>query len=107
LAKSLRGRSTEAEKQLWALLRDRRFAGYKFRRQVPIGPYIADFACLDARLIVELDGGQHADSQRDVVRDQWLVDDGYRVLRFWNVELATNRDGVLEAVWVALQEPRP
>jgi very-short-patch-repair endonuclease len=103
LAKSLRQTSTEAEKRLSHLLRSRRFAGYKFRRQVPLGPYIADFACLNARLIIELDGSQHFESARDSKRDAWLGADGYRVLRVWNSDLNSNEAGVLDAIWHELQ----
>jgi very-short-patch-repair endonuclease len=88
---------------MWSILRDRRFQGVKFRRQVPIGPYIADFACFDARLIIELDGSQHAESSRDVLRDKWLSDDGYRVLRFWNGDLFLHRNGVLDVIWHHVQ----
>jgi len=102
-ARTLRRRQTEAERRMWLLLRDRRFDGVKFRRQVPIGPYIADFVCFEARLIVELDGSQHAESARDAIRDKWLQDDGYRILRFWNGDLFLHRDGVLEIVWHHLQ----
>jgi very-short-patch-repair endonuclease len=104
LAKTLRRTSTEAEKRLWRLLRDRRLAAFKFRRQVPIGPYVADFACLSARLIVELDGSQHFESARDRKRDEWLSADGYEVLRVWNSDLNSNEAGVLDAIWHALQE---
>ena len=103
-AKTLRHHQTEHELRLWGMLRNRRFAAFKFRRQVPIGPYVADFVCYEARLIVELDGSQHADSAHDKVRDQWLVADGYRVLRIWNGELLTQRDSVLEAIWYALNQ---
>jgi very-short-patch-repair endonuclease len=102
-ARSLRRTSTEAEKKLWGLLRGRRFDGYKFRRQAPIGRYIADFVCFERRLIVELDGSQHADSAHDAKRDAWLRDDGYRVVRIWNNELNENHDGVGESIWAALQ----
>ncbi len=105
-ARRLRRASTEAEKTLWGILRDRRFVDHKFRRQVPIGPYIVDFVCFEARLIVELDGSQHAENARDRLRDDWLARDGYRVLRLWNNDLTDNRDGVLTAVWHALEEPR-
>ncbi len=87
---------------MWRLLRDRRLGGVKFRRQVPIGPFIADFASIEHRLVVELDGGQHADSKTDVRRDRFLKADGWRVVRFWNNEVMTNREGVLEAVQGAL-----
>ena len=104
-AKTLRRRQPEVEKRMWSILRDRRFQGVKFRRQVPIGRYIADFACFEARLIIELDGSQHAESERDVVRDRWLAEDGYRVLRFWNTDLTLHRNGVLEIIWHHLQSP--
>lgn len=90
---------TDAEKRLWYLLRDRRLSGYKFRRQVPIGPYIADFVCLSARLIVELDGGQHAEqTKKDKVRDAWLKSQRFRVLRFWDNDVLANTEGVLQAI---------
>jgi very-short-patch-repair endonuclease len=102
LARVLRGNATEAERIMWRLLRDRRFGGVKFRRQVPIGPFIADFASIEHRLVVELDGGQHADSQTDVRRDRFLEAHGWRVVRFWNNEVMTNREGVLEVIHDAL-----
>jgi very-short-patch-repair endonuclease len=99
----LRRNSTEVEKRLWSILRDRRLVGHKFRRQVPIGPYFADFACYEARLVVELDGGQHFDERtRDAARDAELERRGFEVLRFWNTEINDNRDGVLEAIFAAL-----
>ncbi len=79
-ARRLRRRMTDAEMRMWFLLRDRRLAEHKFRRQVPIGPWIADFVCTQARLVVEIDGGQHADSQRDTARDHDLESRGYRVV---------------------------
>mgnify|MGYP000850504731 CR=1 FL=1 len=85
-ARKLRREMTEAEDKLWHELRSRRLDGIKFRRQVPIGPCVADFACLDSRLIVELDGTQHAESHRDAKRDAELNRRGFRVLRFWNDE---------------------
>jgi very-short-patch-repair endonuclease len=95
-ARVLRRNSTDVEQTMWRLLRDRRFVGVKFRRQVPIGPYVADFASIQHRLIVELDGGQHADRISDARRDAFLVDQGWRVVRFWNNEVIENRNGVLE-----------
>ncbi|MEP7241129.1 MAG: endonuclease domain-containing protein [Devosia sp.] len=103
-ARSLRRRSTDAERRLWELLRDRRLATHKFRRQVPIGPYVADFACYDARLVVELDGSQHAESAHDARRDLELGRRGFRVLREWNNDLSQRRDAVLEAIVAALDE---
>ena len=101
-ARALRRNGTDAERIVWRLLRDRRLGGVKFRRQVPIGPFIADFASIEHRLVVELDGGQHANSETDVRRDRFLKADGWRVMRFWNNELMTNREGVLEAIQDAL-----
>jgi very-short-patch-repair endonuclease len=82
-ARRLRRDMTEAEKRIWYLLRRRQFGGLNFRRQVPIDPYIVDFACLSIRLVIELDGGQHAvHAERDAERTAWLESQGYRVLRF-------------------------
>ncbi len=106
-ARRLRHVATPHEDVLWELLRNRRFVDFKFRRQVPIGTYIADFVCLPARLIVELDGGQHSESKTDATRDTWLRGQNFRILRIWNNELHDNRDGVMEAIWLALQEPLP
>ena len=86
-ARELRVSSTEAERRLWQKLRNRQLAGVKFRRQRPIGRYIVDFVCVESRLIVELDGGQHAESARDSLRDAELAAAGYRVLRIWNSEM--------------------
>lgn len=95
-AKRLRSNSTDAERLLWSRLRANRLAGFKFRRQVPIGPYIVDFACFEAKLIVELDGGQPAEAvEQDARRDGWLGEQGFSVLRFWNNEVLGNLDGVL------------
>jgi very-short-patch-repair endonuclease len=102
-SRNLRRKETPHEHTLWQILRDRRFLNYRFRRQVPIGPYIADFVCYGRRLIIELDGSQHADSPTDATRDAYLTKEGFRILRIWNSELNTNRDGVLEAVLAALQ----
>jgi very-short-patch-repair endonuclease len=81
---------------------DRRLGGIKFRRQVPIGPYVVDFASIQHRLVVELDGGQHAESPGDRRRDALLAAEGWRVLRFWNNEALSNRDGMIEALQIAL-----
>ena len=100
--RSLRKQQTEHERLLWFLLRGRRFAGFKFRRQHPIGGYIVDFVCLEARVIVELDGGQHSDDPSlDAARDAELAQRGYVVLRFWNPELMQRREEVLGQVWRA------
>jgi very-short-patch-repair endonuclease len=97
-ARAMRGAPTDAELRLWRLLRDRRLNRLKFRRQVPIGPYIVDFLCVGAKLIVEADGFQHAESSHDRARDTYLEGQGWRVLRFWNNEVFLNREGVLETI---------
>ena len=102
-ARSLRANQTDAERRLWSQLRARQFHGLKFRRQHPVGPYIVDFCCLEPRLIVELDDGQHADATRnDEVRTHWLSLQGYRVLRFWNHEALIETPAVLEAIHLAI-----
>jgi very-short-patch-repair endonuclease len=106
-AKALRRNATDVERIMWLLLRDRRLDGVKFRRQFPIGPFVADFACVAHRLVVELDGGQHADNSADRSRDAELAARGWRVLRFWNSDVMQNRDGVLETIHLALTPPSP
>lgn len=106
-ARSLRSASTDAEGVLWYRLRARRLNGYKFVRQEPIGPYIVDFICREARLIIEVDGGQHADSPHDAARDRWLADRNYRILRFWNNDVASNLAGVLETIVTTLAATPP
>ena len=96
-ARELRAHQTSAEERLWYYLRDRRLLGLKFKRQKPIGPYIADFLCIEYNLIVEADGGQHG-SLNDFDRDVWLRDQGYTVLRFWNNQVHNEIDSVLEAI---------
>ena len=94
---------TEAEKRLWKWIRDQQMDGHKFRRQAPIGGYIVDFVCFPAGLVIELDGGQHAEqAERDADRTKWLECEGFRVLRFWNNEIFENIDGVLEMIRSAL-----
>ncbi len=97
-AKELRTRSTDAERLLWSKVRAHRLYGFKFKRQQLIGDYIVDFVCFEAKLVVELDGGQHADSTSDSYRDNWLRSRGYKVLRFWNNDVLTNIEGVVEVV---------
>src|SRR5947208_2085175 len=97
-ARQLRQAQTDAERRLWFALRDRRLAGYKFRRQYPIGRFIVDFACITFRLIVEADGGQHAQEPRDARRGAILEAQGWRILRFWNNEILDNTEGVIETV---------
>ncbi len=94
-ARVLRINMTNAERKLWYALRDRRFAGIKFRRQVPLGPFIADFVCFEQRLVIEVDGGQHADSVQDRRRDRWFAANEFRVVRFWNNQVLSNLEGVM------------
>ena len=103
-AKKLRSNSTEAEKYLWYVLRNKSL-GVKFRRQAVIGQFIVDFVSFEKKLIVEVDGGQHAKSEHDNVRDQWLMGQGFKILRFWNYEVLGNRDGVLQKIVEYLESP--
>jgi very-short-patch-repair endonuclease len=97
---------TDAECKLWYRLRGYRFKDASFRRQMPIGPYIVDFVCLRARLIVEVDGGQHG-TERDATRDAWLIKQNFRVLRFWNNDVHSNLDGVMREIAGALAQTMP
>lgn len=112
-ARQLRTNSTDAENLLWKHLKTKQMLGFKFRRQEQIGYYIADFVCYEVKLIVESDGGQHAEEkENDVVRTRWLNSQGFRVLRFWNNDILTNIDGVLEVIYGAcslspLPDPLP
>ncbi|MHB0983280.1 MAG: aminotransferase class III-fold pyridoxal phosphate-dependent enzyme [Thiobacillus sp.] len=101
-ARKLRHEQTDAESMMWYLLRDRRLGGHKFRRQHPMPPYTLDFYCPEAGLVIELDGGQHAESARDARRDAWLVQQGLRVVRFWNNQVLQETEAVLSEVWAAL-----
>ncbi|MCA3191348.1 MULTISPECIES: endonuclease domain-containing protein [unclassified Cupriavidus] len=96
-ARALRASQTPAEQRLWYFLRDRRLLNLKFKRQHPLGPYVADFLCMEYKLIVEADGGQHG-TFGDVDRDIWLREHGYTVLRFWNNQIHKEIEGVLEAI---------
>ena len=102
-ARRLRRDSTDAEMRLWLRLRDRRLSGFKFARQHSIGCYIVDFVCRERRLIVEVDGGQHAGNIHDRIRDDNLTAEDYRVLRFWNTDVLSNMDGVLTTILAALE----
>jgi very-short-patch-repair endonuclease len=107
-AAGLRQRQTDAERRMWMLLRDRRLAHLKFRRQLPIGNYIVDLICLAKGLIIELDGGQHNDNPGDAKRTTWLESRGYKVIRFWNNDVLKNREGVLTTILLALKRtPSP
>ncbi len=110
IARSLRKRMTPQEVKLWVRLRSLRALGHHFRRQSPIPPYVVDFECRRSRLIIEVDGGQHAgdgDQRRDVARDHHLQKIGYQVLRFWNNQIDREIDGVLEMILLALEAPHP
>jgi len=102
-ARTLRINMTNAERKLWYALRDRRFAGFKFRRQVPLGPFIADFVCFEQRLVIEVDGGQHVDSVQDRWRDRWFAANDFRVIRFWNNQVLSNLEGVMTILAQALK----
>ncbi len=107
LARQLRRDMTDAERALWRVLRDRKaMSGHKFRRQHPVGPYVADFVCLQTRLIVEADGGQHHQSGHDAGRDDFLRREGFQILRFWNNDILQNLEGVCEMILRQLSEPR-
>jgi very-short-patch-repair endonuclease len=105
VVRRLRRDSTIAEVKLWNRLRSRTLGGFKFVRQASIGPFIVDFACREQRLIVEVDGGQHAENQDDITRTEWLQCRGYTVLRFWNNDVLGNVEGVLEQIVAALHDP--
>ncbi len=92
---------------MWKYLRDRQIEGLKFRRQHPIGKYIVDFVNLEKKVVIEVDGGQHAFDESDEIRDKWLWSEGYRVLRFWDNQVFHNMEGVLEAIRDALITPHP
>ncbi|MDP2618933.1 MAG: endonuclease domain-containing protein [Hyphomicrobiales bacterium] len=109
-AKRMRSTMSDAERALWQRLRAHRFRGLGFRRQVPVGPYIADFVCQEARLVIELDGGQHGvagEVLHDRRRTAWLAGRGYRILRFWNDEVLKNMDGVLRRIEEELRDTPP
>lgn len=99
---------TDAEKWVWARLRNRELCGWKFRRQHPIGPFIVDFVCIEKKLIIELDGGQHAENlESDAKRSEYLREKGYQMLRFWNNDVLKEGEVVLEAILSSLKENAP
>jgi very-short-patch-repair endonuclease len=98
IARRLRANQTDAETVLWNRVRNRQIDGHKFARQVPIGPYVCDFVCRQRELVIEVDGGQHAESASDALRDRYLIAKGYRVLRFWNNDVLGNLEGVLTTI---------
>ncbi len=103
LQRELRRNMTDAERALWNKLRGNQMGLHKFRRQHPYGDFILDFVCLDAMLVIEVDGGQHNESVKDVRRDQVLNDAGFCVMRFWNNQVLCELDAVLESIWNALK----
>jgi very-short-patch-repair endonuclease len=102
-ARSLRKADNDAERALWSALNNRQLNDAKFTRQLAIGPYFADFACREERLVIELDGSQHVESVYDRKRDQFMVDEGWFVLRFWNVDALLERDAVVDTILAALE----
>jgi very-short-patch-repair endonuclease len=101
LSRQLRKESTEAERMLWAKLKGYQLVGLKFRRQEPIGTYIVDFVCFEKKIVIEVDGGQHGKEsirQKDAERTSWLEGEGFRILRFWNNDVLTNMEGILEII---------
>lgn len=114
-ARALRKRMTDAERLLWRHLRNRGLDGWKFRRQYPVGPFIVDFICLEKNVVIEVDGGQHAEkAELDIQRSAYLNKMGYRVLRFWNNEVLQETEAVLEAIFAIIEDtvknspsPRP
>ncbi len=106
--RNLRCNFTDAEKKLWNNLRNRRLQGFKFKRQYPIDPYIIDFICLEARLVIEVDGGQHAEKGAyDEKRDAFLREKGFSILRFWNNEVLGQTEAVLQRIANVLMSPSP
>jgi very-short-patch-repair endonuclease len=101
--KQLRLSATDAERRLWAALRNRRLQGYKFRRQHPIGRFVVDFACTKHRLVIEADGGQHSENAADERRTAWLESQGWRVIRFWNPDILRNTEDVVTMIMHALE----
>lgn len=101
IARRLRRRQTDVERNLWARLKSKQIEGVKFRRQQPLGPYVVDFVCLEKKIVVEIDGGHHNEddvSLKDSDRAAWLVGEGYRVLRFWNNDVLNQMESVLEEI---------
>ena len=107
LQRVLRRNMTDAEQALWRRLRGCQVKGCKFRRQHPFGDYILDFVCLEAKFVIEVDGGQHNESDRDSARDQALMNAGFRVMRFWNNQVLNEIESVVESVWLELERLNP
>ena len=103
IARQLRQNPTDAELRLWLALRDRRLSGYKFRRQHPIGEFVVDFVCTKHKIVIEADGGQHAENPADALRTERLEAEGWKVIRFWNNDILSNTGGVIETILIALK----
>jgi very-short-patch-repair endonuclease len=101
-ARTLRRSDNDAERALWSALKNRQLNGAKFTRQFPIGPYFADFACREEHLVIELDGSQHAESTYDRIRDEFMIQHGWSILRFWNVDALRELDAVVDTILAAL-----
>ena len=104
-ARRMRREPTDAEAAMWHLLRDRRLAPFKFRRQVPFQDFILDFVCFERRIVIEIDGSQHASSARDAAREDVLMAEGFRIARYWNNDVLLQPSAVLEDILVKLAEP--
>ncbi len=102
-ARTMRFEPTDAERKLWRLLRSRQLAAWKFRRQEPLGPYILDFVCYAANLVIEVDGSQHGENASDAVRDAWLSSKGFSIARYWNNDVLQNPDGVALDILMRLE----
>jgi len=107
LGKALRKRPTDPEQLLWRHLRLKQMEGFKFRRQQPIDNYIVDFVCFEKRIVIEVDGEQHATQEKDALRDKYFQQQGFNVLRFWNNEVLQNINGVLEMIREHCLSPSP
>ena len=108
-ARILRKNMTDAERAIWQSVRNRQLGGFKFRRQKPIGPFIVDFVCVEKKIIIEVDGGQHAlNTEHDDKRSEFLRNKGYKILRFWNSDVLNEKNAVLEEILINLKEtPSP
>ena len=106
-ARALRHNMTGAEKRLWSSLRGKQLEGFRFRRQHPLGPYIVDFICHEKKLVIEVDGGHHGEGDQavhDAARNTWIRSRGYRIIRFWNVDVLKNPDEVVRHIYCLLKE---
>ena len=105
-ARIFRKNMTDAEQAIWQSVRNRQLGGFKFRRQKPIGPFIVDFVCVEKKIVIEIDGGQHAlNTVHDIKRSDFLRNKGYRILRFWNSDVLKEKNAVLEEILLHLKDP--